>query len=91
MPRPDVLIIGGGVIGASTAYYLAEQGTRVTLLERGRAGGHASLASAGLLHPMQSADVPAPLRASPPPASTCSPTSWRDYASLRASTRSTGQ
>ena len=63
MAQPDVLVIGGGVIGASIAYYLSEQGTSVTLLERGRAGGHASLASAGLLHPMQSAGVPEPLRA----------------------------
>src|SRR5690349_16185461 len=63
MAQPDALIIGGGVIGASIAYYLSEQGTSVTLLERGRAGGHASLASAGLLHPMQSTGAPQPLRA----------------------------
>lgn len=63
MAQAEVLIIGGGVIGASIAYYLAEAGTRVTLLERGRAGGHASLASAGLLHPMQSAGIPDALRA----------------------------
>ena len=55
MAQPDVLIVGGGVIGASIAYHLAEAGTRVTVLERGRAGGHASLASAGLLHPILSA------------------------------------
>lgn len=60
--KPDVVIVGGGVIGAAIAYYLAEAGTRVTLLERGRAGGHASLASAGLLHPIYGADAPAPLR-----------------------------
>lgn len=62
MAQPDVVIVGGGVIGASIAYYLAEAGTSVTLLERGRAGGQASLASAGLLHPVYRADVPAALR-----------------------------
>lgn len=63
MARTDVVIVGGGVIGAAIAYYLSEAGTRVTLLERGRAGGHASLASAGLLHPMYRTSVPVPLRA----------------------------
>ncbi len=61
--QPDVLIIGGGVIGASIAYYLSEQGASVTLVERGRAGGHASLAAAGMLHPIVSAGTPDALRA----------------------------
>ncbi len=30
----DIVIIGGGCMGASTAYYLAERGARVVLLER---------------------------------------------------------
>ena len=32
----DVVVIGGGVIGVSTAIYLARAGQRVTLLEKGR-------------------------------------------------------
>jgi glycine oxidase len=45
----DVLIIGGGVIGCATAYYLAEQGAGVTIIERGEVGGEASGAAAGML------------------------------------------
>lgn len=30
----DVVVIGGGVVGASTAYHLAKKGVQVTLLER---------------------------------------------------------
>ncbi len=32
--QPDVLIIGGGVIGICAAYYLAKQGNSVTLVEK---------------------------------------------------------
>jgi glycine oxidase len=63
MPAPDVVIVGGGMIGASIAFHLAERGMQVMLLERGRAGGHASLASASMLHPMLEPDVPGALRA----------------------------
>ena len=31
----DVVIIGGGVIGVCSAYYLAQKGIQVTLLEKG--------------------------------------------------------
>ncbi len=53
MATPDVIIVGGGVIGCSIAYYLAEAGVRVTILERGEVGGEASGASAGLLAPVE--------------------------------------
>ncbi|GGI46747.1 glycine oxidase ThiO [Paenibacillus marchantiophytorum] len=45
----DVLIVGGGVIGSSIAYYLAKRGQAVTLLERSRLGTEASAAAAGML------------------------------------------
>ncbi|MGG1513927.1 glycine oxidase ThiO [Paenibacillus oryzisoli] len=45
----DVLIVGGGVIGTSIAYYLAKKGASVTLLDRGRLGTEASSAAAGML------------------------------------------
>ena len=49
MAAPAVVIVGGGVIGCAIAYYLAQAGVRVTILERGEVGGEASGASAGLL------------------------------------------
>ncbi len=47
MAEADVLIIGGGIAGASTAYYLAQQGHQVTLLERGEVACEASGVNAG--------------------------------------------
>ena len=38
----DVVIIGGGVIGVMTAWFLAEKGLRVTLCEKGRIAGEQS-------------------------------------------------
>ena len=46
----DVIIIGGGVAGCSTAWYLACEGVEVLLLERGELNGQASGANAGSLH-----------------------------------------
>ena len=46
----DVLVIGAGVVGLSTALWLARGGRDVLLLERGTAGMAASTANAGSLH-----------------------------------------
>ncbi|CAA9279811.1 MAG: SoxB-like sarcosine oxidase, subunit beta related [uncultured Craurococcus sp.] len=46
----DVLVIGGGALGLSTAMYLAREGADVLLVERGEAGMAASTANAGSLH-----------------------------------------
>ncbi len=43
-----VVVIGGGIIGCSIAYYLAKSGVAVTVLERGEIGAQASGAAAGL-------------------------------------------
>ena len=43
LPREaDVVIIGGGVVGVFTGYYLARRGVKVALLEKGRVGAEQS-------------------------------------------------
>ena len=47
-----VLIVGGGIVGLSVAYYCSRKGHRVTLLERGgRNRGGCSFVNAGMLVP----------------------------------------
>src|SRR5207244_12221392 len=46
----DVLIVGGGVLGCATAYYLACRGVDVLLIERGVVNREASGANAATLH-----------------------------------------
>jgi glycine oxidase len=49
--HPDVLIIGGGVIGLTCAYSLARAGLRVEVLDKGDLGAEASWAGAGIIPP----------------------------------------
>ena len=48
---PDVLVIGGGVIGLTSAYFLAREGVRVEVVDQGEPGREASWAGAGILPP----------------------------------------
>lgn len=48
--RHDIVIVGGGIVGAATAYHLAGQGADVLLLERGAFGREASGRNAGTLN-----------------------------------------
>lgn len=54
----DVIVVGGGVIGCSIAWRLAQSGLKVTLFERGRVGCEASRAAAGMLSPQGEAHGP---------------------------------
>jgi glycine oxidase len=49
--QSDVLILGGGIIGLTTAYFLAEAGMRVTMVDKGDFGRQASWAGAGIIAP----------------------------------------
>lgn len=61
--RPDksVIVCGGGIVGLCTAYYLAREGCRVTVVER-NAAGHADCASgsAGFISPSHVIPLAAP-------------------------------
>jgi D-amino-acid dehydrogenase len=48
---PDVLIVGGGAIGAASAYELARRGARVTVIERSGDAVGCSYGNAGLICP----------------------------------------
>jgi glycine oxidase len=57
---PDVVVVGGGVIGCAVARALARSGASVTVLERDRPGEHASWAAAGMLTPLAECDEAGP-------------------------------
>ena len=55
-----VVVVGGGVIGCSTAFALARRGAEVVVVERGSAGSGASSAAAGMLAPLSESEEPGP-------------------------------
>ena len=60
-PTTQVAIIGGGAMGASTAYYLAKAGIRSTIIERDGIATKASGYNAGGLNPLTGYGLPGPL------------------------------
>lgn len=51
---PDVVVIGGGIMGTAIAWVLSQRGAQVRLLERQELAREASLASAGIISPPSS-------------------------------------
>ena len=58
--RPEIVLVGAGVVGLTTALKLAERGVSVTLLDRQQAGREASWAGAGMLPPGNPANAVSP-------------------------------
>ncbi|WP_049972255.1 NAD(P)/FAD-dependent oxidoreductase [Haladaptatus cibarius] len=57
----DVIVIGGGIVGLSSAYYLAQAGMDVTLCEKGSIGMESTARSAGGIRMQFSTDINARL------------------------------
>ncbi len=64
--KSDVLIIGGGLMGACTALYLAKRGVKSIVLEKDHSGRHASGVNAGGLRKLNRnpAEIPLTVEAS---------------------------
>ncbi|HUM14487.1 MAG TPA: FAD-dependent oxidoreductase [Candidatus Nitrosotalea sp.] len=56
-----VVIVGGGIAGVVTAYYLAKAGVASVVVERDAIGSHASGFAYGGLSPVTGAGIPGPL------------------------------
>jgi D-amino-acid dehydrogenase len=57
----DILIVGGGIIGLASAYYCAQRGHRVQIIERnGETDGNCSTGNAGLVVPSHFVPLAAP-------------------------------
>ncbi len=60
MKQYDVIIIGGGIIGLSSAYYLGKAGKSVLVLEKGDGIDGCSFGNAGLISPSHYVPLAAP-------------------------------
>ncbi|MFO0849179.1 MAG: FAD-dependent oxidoreductase [Gemmataceae bacterium] len=59
--HPDVLVIGGGIIGLTSAYFLAKAGLSVEVIDKGEMGKEASWAGAGIIPPGNPAGAKTPI------------------------------
>ena len=57
----DVVIIGGGIVGIATAYFLGKAGVKSLVVERDAVGSHASGFAYGGLGHLAGAGIPGPL------------------------------
>src|SRR3954467_15889133 len=58
--RPQILIIGAGVIGMATAHELSSRGAKVTVIDRGEPGFGCSYGNAGWITPCFALPLPMP-------------------------------
>src|ERR1041384_1737655 len=58
---PSVVIVGGGIAGMTTAYYLAKAGVPSVVVERDAIGSHASGFAYGGLSPLSGFGIPGPM------------------------------
>ena len=58
--RADVIVVGGGIVGMSCAYYLQQAGRKVSIVDRGRYAEAASTGTAGLIVPSHIIPLSAP-------------------------------
>ena len=61
MQSSDVVILGGGIAGCLTAYYLAQRGVKATVVEREAIGSHASGYAFGGLSYHSGSGIPGPV------------------------------
>ena len=61
MKAPDVLVVGGGVVGAACARWLSQQELAVRVLDSAAEAGIASRAAAGILAPLAETNADDPL------------------------------
>src|SRR5215470_16005979 len=56
----DVLVIGGGVIGVCSAYYLVQKGIKTTLIEKSEIASGCSYGNGGLIVPSDAVPLASP-------------------------------
>ena len=59
----EVVIAGGGIVGCATAFFLAKEGVKVTLIEPDSIASCASGFAAGILNPLDGHGIPGHLEA----------------------------
>lgn len=61
MSGAEVVIVGGGIVGCATAYYLSRKHVRALIVERDALAAHASGFAYGGLNPLAGAGIPGPM------------------------------
>jgi D-amino-acid dehydrogenase len=56
----NIIIIGAGIVGLSSAYYLSKQGHRVTIIDKGNVKDSCSFGNAGMIVPSHFVPLAAP-------------------------------